>query len=124
MLSTKIVKQEHDEKEYLKQLEGGMQQGVGEKLGHGTKVCLDLLDPWRNAPGTRRVVCADSYFALVATCIELYKHNFNFIGVIKNATKQFPMEYLKGLELGRRGEKSLLSHLMNINVPCYWPFSG
>ena len=29
MLSLKIVKQEHDEKEYLKQLEGGMQQGVG-----------------------------------------------------------------------------------------------
>ena len=94
----------------MKQLKGGMQQCVGEKLGHGMKVCLDLLDPWRNAPGTRRVVCADSYFALVATCIELYKHNFNFIGVIKNAAKQFPMEYLKGLELGMRGDhKSLVT---------------
>ena len=50
MLHLKIVKQEHDDEEYLKQLEGGMQQVNGEKLIHGTKVCLDLLDPWRNAP--------------------------------------------------------------------------
>ena len=106
MLRLKLIKSEHDESNYIKSLE----KDNGNKLNHGTKICLELIEPWKNAKGTKRVVCADSYFASVKTCIELHRHGFNFIDVVKTATRQYPMDHLKGVEVQQRGEhKSVFS---------------
>ena len=100
MLKLKLVKSKHDEANYIKSLE----KNNGEKLNHGTKIYLELIEPWKNAKGTMRVVCANSYFSSIKTCIKLHRHGFNFIGVVKTATRQYPMDHLKGLEVQRRGE--------------------
>ena len=62
---------------------------------------LNLLQPWVNKQ--RRVVSADSYFALVQACGELKKCGLKFIGVVKIATRGFCMVKLSGIELALRG---------------------
>jgi hypothetical protein len=52
---------------------------------------------------SRCIVCADSYFASVATALELKRLGLRFIGVVKTATKRFPLKHLSGLELRDRG---------------------
>jgi Transposase IS4 len=61
---------------------------------------LDLVSPWFN---TERVVCADSYFSSVQTAVKLKEHRMKYIGVVKTATKQFPMQYLGCIELPNKG---------------------
>jgi Transposase IS4 len=63
-------------------------------------VMLALLDRW-NPRG--RVVCADSYFASVQACIELYKRGWRFIGVVTTAHKQYPKKYLEKVKMPQRG---------------------
>ena len=82
-------------------------------MGHGTKVIRDLILPWINAPGDPRTVCADSYFVSVATEMELKRCVINFIGVVKTATKQYPMSYLQNLELGGRGDYKVVESFNN-----------
>ena len=71
-------------------------------LLHGTKVLIDLISPWAN---TDRVVCADSYFASKMAADKLKEIGLRFIGVVKTATRGFPMAYLSKIELCERGEK-------------------
>ena len=61
---------------------------------HGTAVTLRLLQPWLY---TNRVVYADSLFALVHTAEALYDKGMRFTGVVKTATKKYPMKYLSHL---------------------------
>jgi hypothetical protein len=70
---------------------------------HGTAIIKFLVFPWR---GSNRIVCADSYFASVATLKELKRINLRFIGVVKTATKHFPQAYLSNLEMAEQGERS------------------
>lgn len=49
-------------------------------------------------------MCADSYFASVAYAEMLLLLGLKFIGVIKTATKKYPMQYLSRLELCERGQ--------------------
>ena len=70
-------------------------------LLHGTKVMLNLLQPWVNKQW--HVVSADSYFASVQACDKLKKHGLRFIGVVKTATRCFCMVKLYEIELARRG---------------------
>ena len=51
---------------------------------HGTKVMLELVSTWTH---TDRVVCDDSYFALVGAALALLTLGLHFIGVVKTATK-------------------------------------
>ena len=60
------------------------------------KVLRFLSSPWDHKD---RLICADSYFASVTTVEELEKLSLRFIGVVKTATKKFPMAYLDYLEL-------------------------
>jgi Transposase IS4 len=55
---------------------------------------------------------ADSYFASRQSAIRLYVMGPRFIGVLKTATKGFPMHYLQRVKLpGGKGEhRALLSH--------------
>lgn len=60
---------------------------------HGTKALLFLLvEPWLNT--SRTTVGDDSYFVLVGGAGALDDWGMEFIGVVKTATKRFPMAYL------------------------------
>jgi Transposase IS4 len=69
-------------------------------------VLLELLRPIAN---TERVVVADSYYASVQSARELWRIKLRFIGVLKTATKQFPMHYLSRVLLpaGKGDHKAL-----------------
>jgi Transposase IS4 len=71
-------------------------------LPHGGTVLKELVLPWAN---TGRLVCADSYFASVATAEALLRTGLKFFGVIKNATRKFPMPFLGNYLLGSSGQQ-------------------
>ena len=73
----------------------------GEVLLHGIQVLKDLVLPWAN---TDRIVCADSYFASVGAALELKRIGLRFIGVVKTATRRYPMKALSEIELVDRGD--------------------
>jgi hypothetical protein len=64
----------------------------------GTRILKELLAPWA---WTNQIVCADSYFASVGAALELRQIGLGFIGVVKTATKRFPMAYLLRLEFSQ-----------------------
>ena len=68
----------------------------GDGVLYGTKVILELVRPWAN---TNRLVCGDSYFASVGAALSLMNIGLRFIGVVKTATKKFPMKYLSEIEM-------------------------
>jgi len=66
-------------------------------LPHGCKVMMELLAPWFRA---------DSYFASFSPAKELFRVGLRFIGVVKQAHRHFPMEYLQKMEmLQNRGQR-------------------
>ena len=75
---------------------------------HGTAVLMRLVRPWA---GTDRIVCADSYFASVATALALKEAGLRFTGVVKNAHRRFPLASLASRELGARGDHLSMVHL-------------
>ncbi len=99
MMQLKIVKTAEEEGSHTRPDETG--------LPHGTAVLKGLVLPWSN---TNRVVCADSYFASVTTAEELHKIGLRFIGVVKTATRKFPMACLSRKELTNRGDRFALIH--------------
>ena len=79
-MSLKLVTHQEDESQYIASLASGGDQGVvDQELGHGTKIIKELTAPWHNAQGPSRTVCADSYFASMATVLELKRCGLNFI---------------------------------------------
>ena len=70
-------------------------------LPHGTAVVLRLVEPWFN---TNRLVCADSGFASVTAGAVLFRYGLRFTGVVKTATREFPMRFLSSQELSHRGD--------------------
>ena len=70
-------------------------------LNHGTAVVLRLISPWLY---TNRIVCADSYFASWMTAKALRDKDMRFIGVVKTASKGYPMRYLSSKPMSGRGE--------------------
>jgi len=71
-------------------------------MNHGTKVLMDLIQPWTMA---NRLVCADSYFSSVQTAINCRNKKTKYIGVVKTATKNYPMKALAEVELGSKGDR-------------------
>ena len=96
MLCLKLVRNAEEEMENETQ-----EQQENDGLIHGCKVLKELVQPWFN---TNRIVCADSYFAAVSTATEMCRLGLGFIGVVKSATKRFPMQYLSELEFTQRGQ--------------------
>lgn len=76
-------------------------------LPHGAAVAKKLLCPWA---GSKRVVCADSYFASVATALLLLSMGLRFIGVVKTSTRGYPMGTLSGIPLQARGQHVSYTH--------------
>ena len=58
--------------------------------------------PWMHSD---RVVCGDSYFASVPAARMTMRYGMRFIGVVKSATRQYPMPYLSQVELNNRGDR-------------------
>jgi Transposase IS4 len=81
MLQLKLVVSKEDE-----DFEDG-----DEDMLHGTKVLSELVAAWA---GSKRIVCADSYFASVQAAEHLLSMGLKFIGVVKTATRKFPMQAL------------------------------
>jgi hypothetical protein len=71
-------------------------------LLRGTVILKGLLKPWVGQGN--RVVCADSYFALIGAAEEPDKMGLGLIGVIKMATRQFPQAHLLAIELHNCGD--------------------
>lgn len=78
-----------------------------DNVPHGAAVLRKLSAPWA---GTQRVVCADSYFASVPAAIELRKMGLRLSGVLKTATRGFPMQALSTMELDARGDYASYTH--------------
>ena len=97
MLQLKLEKKIQEEVK----AELGQESGNGDDLIHGCKVLKELIEPWYH---THRVVFADSYFDYVSTAKELMRLVMRFIGVVKTASKQFMVSYLRALEFDKRGE--------------------
>ena len=93
MLRLKIVKTAEEENASAEADDDGN--------NHGTNVLKFLVEPWVR---TDRCICADSYFALVNAVTVMRTMGLRFIGVVKTATKKFPMSYLSNLELVQRGD--------------------
>lgn len=70
-------------------------------LGHGTAILKRLVSPWASS---RRIVCADSYFASVEAAEVLRRMGLRFIGVVKTATRGYPMAELGAIEMPARGD--------------------
>ena len=68
---------------------------------HGTNVLKFLVEPWVR---TDWCVCADSYFTSVNAVTVMRMMGLRFIGVVKTATKKFPMSYLSNLVLVQHGD--------------------
>ena len=99
MMQLKLVKgdadSDHDDNE-------DVNYGNMDDVPHGANIMLKLLSPWIN---TQRIVCADSYFASVTAAELLHMNGLKFIGVIKTATRKFPMAHLAAHELENRGDR-------------------
>jgi len=76
-------------------------------LHHRAAVLKRLVAPW---PGTQRVVCADSYVASVTTATQLLAMGLRFIGVVKTATRGYPMQALSKMEVDTRGDHATYTH--------------
>ena len=68
---------------------------------HGTNVLKFMVEPWVR---TDHCVCVDSYFASINAVTVMRTMGLHFIGVVKTATKKFPMSYLSNLELVQHGD--------------------
>jgi hypothetical protein len=79
-----------------------------ERAPHGAAILRELVLPWSH---TNRIVCADSYFASVPAAQLMTCNGMQFIGVVKTATRNYPMRYLASVELNHQGDqKGLVSN--------------
>ncbi len=95
----------------LELIEGSEEQKkkdhYAETQSEGTAVTARLSEPWFN---TKRVVVADSAFSSIKTCKYLASNGLYFMGMVKTARKEFPVDYFKQwIESGpARGEFCML----------------
>ena len=66
----------------------------------GINVAFCLTKLWHH---TRRIVVGNLAFSSVNTCVQMDKAGLGYIGVVKNATKYFPMAALQRVILPRKG---------------------
>ena len=76
--------------------EDAMRTADSDGVPHGTLVLRQLVEPWKRS---QRVFCADSYFASVLATDYLRSIGLRFIGVVKTATRRYPMKALAAVEL-------------------------
>jgi Transposase IS4 len=99
MLRLKVVKGKDEDDDLPAELD------EEDKFLHGTKVMMYLVSPWL---GQNRLVCADSYFASVGAARALLRRNTFFIGVIKTASRNYPLKALAKESVTYRGAQKAL----------------
>ena len=67
---------------------------------HTVQPCASAIRAWSGSGG---IACADSFFASVTAAERLLEMDLKFIGVIKNATRRYPIKFLFSKELSCRG---------------------
>ena len=97
MMRLKLVKSDSAEEPFL----------PNEDLNHGTKVLAFLVMPWAKS---LRTVVGDSYFASVQAARYMHKLGLRFIGVVKTATRGYPMQPLQNTQFNGRGQWKGLFH--------------
>ena len=99
MLCLKLVKTAEEETRHVALMDeakrGKIMSEEGLLHGHGVKVMRDLVLPWMH---TDRIVCGDSYFALVPAAHIMMQYGMRFMGVVQSATRQYPMPFLSQVE--------------------------
>uniref|UniRef100_A0A7S1V4R2 PiggyBac transposable element-derived protein domain-containing protein n=1 Tax=Grammatophora oceanica TaxID=210454 RepID=A0A7S1V4R2_9STRA len=98
MLQLRLVKTAEEEATHAEENQEG--------LIHGCLILKGLIMPWAH---TNRIVCADSCFASVSTAQEMKRLGLRFVGVVKTATKKYPMSYLGSVELQQRDDRHALT---------------
>ena len=89
--------------------------GHDKALNAGTVDLKDLICPWAKS---NRLVVADSAFASVQCAQELFALGLRFIGVIKTATKDCPMQHLLSAQLkGRGGMCGMCNQVSDLLMP-------
>ena len=76
----------------------------------GTQSVLELTEPWH---ATNRIIVGDSAFSSVNTAVQLTKRRLGYIGVVKQATRRFPMSPLSETILPVRGQYTGMSTKIN-----------
>lgn len=104
MIRLKLVKTAEEEARHISLMDEAATGEVMSDQGllHGAKVMRDLLMPWMHSD---RIVCGDSYFASVPAATMMMRYGMRFIGVVKSATRQYPMSFLSQVELNNRGDR-------------------
>ena len=67
----------------------------------GTAHVLRAAASWKS---TGRVICGDSAFASVETCICVKKQGLHFVGLVKNCSALYPKRYLQTVPMENRGD--------------------
>ena len=75
----------------------------------GINAVFRLTEPWHRSG---RTVVGDSAFSSVGTCVQLNKVNMGYIGMVKQATKYFPMKPLQHVILPHKGNYIGMSMLV------------
>lgn len=76
-------------------------------LSHTVQLVKSLVEPWAH---TGRIVCADSYFSSFETSKELLSMGLYYTGVVKNATRCYPMAQLSSCVMRNRGDTISYTH--------------
>ena len=113
MLRLKIVKSATENKAIATEdlaaaAADGDDDEMDESGGKGTKVLLELTEPWHN---TGRLVGGDAYFASVEAAVAMKDKGMLFIGNVKQCHKKFPMAFLSNTILCQRGSRSVLASI-------------
>lgn len=91
-----------------------MQQKTWQReFGAGTATTLRLTRPWH---GTGRIVIGDSWFASVKTATELQKRGLHFMGIVKTATRNYPIKELRERCPETRGQFAVATTTVNNNI--------
>jgi hypothetical protein len=112
MLHLKVVKSAKEEKAISTNTAGANKDeddgndDTAEKGGKGTRVLLELMEPWHHSG---RVVIADVYFASVKAAMKMKEKGLFFIGNVKQCSRRFLMEVLGNATLAKRGSRLVLA---------------
>jgi len=104
MIRLKLVKTADEEARHIALMDEAATGEIMSDQGllHGAKVMRELVLPWMHSD---RIVCGDSYFASVPAATMMMRYGMRFIGVVKSATRQYPMSFLSQVELNNRGDR-------------------
>jgi hypothetical protein len=86
------------------------QKEFQQEFGAGTATTLRMRRSWH---GSGRIVIGDSWFASAKTAIQLHKRGLYFLGIIKTATKNYPIAEARRRCPSERGKCAIATTEIN-----------